>query len=166
MHHNTNPRGQTPNALRRRYGETIAYTEGTAAYQQPAGATQHRCAHILESGAVSATANMLRRLCTPSSTCGPGLCHVVHTQCRVCPASPAGGACSVCAQQQQSSKQYNGSITDTWQEATGQIEPVQPCRECACQTLAGLLASQVVPATRPPAGSPSTGTHARWQLLS
>jgi hypothetical protein len=46
-HHNTNQREQVPNARRHRHGETIAHTQGTAAYQQPAGGsgTQHICAH-------------------------------------------------------------------------------------------------------------------------
>ncbi len=37
MHHNTNLKEQARNAHRHRYGETIAHTQGTAAYQQPAG---------------------------------------------------------------------------------------------------------------------------------
>ncbi len=39
MHYNTNPTGQTPNALRHRIGETtetIETTEGNASYHQPA----------------------------------------------------------------------------------------------------------------------------------
>jgi hypothetical protein len=50
MHHNTNLREQAPKARRHKYGaysETIAHTQGTAAYQQPAAGsgTQHICAH-------------------------------------------------------------------------------------------------------------------------